>query len=75
MPNKPIDGSANQVELSKQRVKRFFKKLESSPLNKLMNFQSTQEKVQAILKFSDIVGIPHSNLPILINQLRKTFDE
>lgn len=75
MPNKPSDVSTNQVELSKQRVKRFFKKLESSPLNKLMNFQSTQEKVQAILKFSDIVGIPHSKLPILINQLRKTFDE
>lgn len=73
MANKPTE-STEQVAISKQRVKRFFKKLESSPLSKLMDFQSTQEKVQAILKFSDIVGIPPNKLPILINQLRKTFD-
>lgn len=64
---------AEQIELSKQRVKRFFNKLEQSPLRRLMEFQTTQEKVQAILKFSEIIGIPHTKLPILINQLRKNF--
>lgn len=63
-----------EIELSKQRVKRFFKKLEQSPLRRLMDFQTTPEKVQAIIKFAEIVGIAPNKLPILINQLRKNID-
>lgn len=65
--------SPEELEISKQRVKRFFTKLDQSPLRRLMQFQTTQEKVQAILKFADIVGVPHTKLPILINQIRKNF--
>lgn len=73
MPSNTVPNTPDQVEISKQRVKRFFTKLEQSPLRKLMEFQTTQEKVQAILKFAEIVGVPHTKLPILINQFRKNF--
>lgn len=64
----PVDDA---VELSKSRVKKFFKKLESSPLRKLMEFQNTQEKIEAIIKFADIVGIPESRLGSLLSSIRK----
>ncbi len=59
------------VELSKARVKKFFKKLETSPLSKLMGFQNNMEKIEAVIKFADIVGIPESKLGLMISSIRK----
>lgn len=70
MPKKQTQ-SEDPVILSKRRVERFFNKLEKSPLKKLMEFQNTQEKLQAIVKFASIVGISETKLPILISSLRK----
>lgn len=60
-----------EVEISKKRVKKFFDKLNSSSLKRLMDLQTIQEKVEAVLKFSDIIGIPRTKLPMLMSSLRK----
>jgi len=36
-----------------------------------MEFQNTQEKIEAIIKFADIVGIPESRLGSLLSSIRK----
>ena len=57
-------------EFDKMRVKRFFTKLESSPLRKMMNFKTPAEQAEAIEKFAEMVGVPKAKLAGVIRQLR-----
>lgn len=58
------------MEFEKSRVKRFFTKLESSPLRRLMNFKTPSEQAEAIEKFAELVGVPKAKLGPMIQQLR-----
>ena len=57
-------------ESPKKKVQRFIDKLEKSSLKQYMKFQSEQEKLEVILNFSEIVGIPTSKLNILLSKLK-----
>lgn len=53
------------------KVTRFFTRLGNSPLRKFMSFDTSIEKAQAIIKFAEMVGVPRSRLPILIQAFRQ----
>tara|TARA_Y100000389_G_C17465274_1_gene524923 strand:- start:3221 stop:3541 length:321 start_codon:yes stop_codon:yes gene_type:complete len=54
----------------KQRVKRFFDKLEKSSLRNFLKFGTAQEQAQAILRFANMVGVPKSKLATMMSALR-----
>ena len=56
----------DSMEFKKAAVKRFFVRLEKSPLKNMLQFNSPAEQMEAIIKFSELVGVPKSRISSMI---------
>ena len=63
----PVDESPKQLP----RVTRLMSLIDRGVIQKSINALNTsKEKLGAILSFAGLLGIPESQLPVLINQLK-----
>lgn len=67
---KPIINEAITIK-DRQRVKIFFTRLKKSSLVNYMKFETSVEKVQAIIRFAEMIGVPPTYLPAMISKFRE----
>lgn len=70
------DEDPSTKKINRAKVRLFFDKLKKSPtLMSYLNFTSPVEQAQAITEFSELVGVPSSQVVSLLTQIRRISKE
>jgi hypothetical protein len=70
------DADPATQKINRAKVRLFFDKLKKSPtLMSYLNFTSPVEQAQAITEFSELVGVPSSQVVSLLTQIRRISKE
>lgn len=70
MEEKEVKDSQKRIK-DKQRVEKFFKKLEASSIFNHLNFNTVQEKRQALIRFARMIGVPPNQLSTIFQKMKK----